>query len=78
MDQPKYSSLMAVLSGVPDPRKARGQQLQWNLIWGVIASAMLSQQRGAAAIADAVRSYAASLPETFQLIGGPLAVWYGR
>jgi len=38
----------------------------------------LVRSTGVTAIADAVRSYAASLPETFQLIGGPLAVWYGR
>ncbi len=51
MDQRQYSSLMAVLKDVADPRKARGKQLEWDFIWGVIASALLSQQRGAAAIA---------------------------
>ncbi len=51
MDQPQYSSLMRVLAGVPDPRKARGKQLEWRFILGVIASALASQQRGAAAIA---------------------------
>jgi predicted transposase YbfD/YdcC len=51
MDQPHYSSLMAVLTGLPDPRKARGKQFEWDFLWGVIATALLNQQRGAAAIA---------------------------
>jgi len=66
MDHPKYSSLMAVLNGVPDPRKARGKQLEWDLIWGVIASAMLSHQRGAAAIAHWATRQAATLLAAFR------------
>ncbi len=31
---------------------------------------------GVTNIADALRFYAASLPETFELLGGPLGVWY--
>lgn len=42
MDQLQYSSLMAILAAVPDPRKARGKQLEWAFIWGVIVTAMLS------------------------------------
>jgi predicted transposase YbfD/YdcC len=52
MDQPQYSSLLAALAQVPDPRHARGKQLEWLVILGVIASAMLSGQRGVAAIAQ--------------------------
>ena len=52
MDQPQYSSLLAALAHVPDPRCARGKQLEWTMILGVIASALLSGQRGAAAIAQ--------------------------
>ncbi len=52
MDQPEYSNLMAVLADVPDPRKARGKQLEWWFILGVIAAALLSQQQGGAAIAQ--------------------------
>lgn len=66
MDQPKYSSLMAVLTGVPDPRKARGKQLEWDVIWGVIASAMLSHQRGAAAIAHWATRHAQTLLTAFR------------
>jgi len=36
----------------------------------------LLRSTGVTNIADAVRSYAASLPETFQLLGGRLGVWY--
>ncbi len=66
MDQPKYSSLMAVLTGVPDPRKARGKQLEWDFLWGVIATAMLNQQRGAAAIAHWAARQAATLLAAFR------------
>lgn len=36
----------------------------------------LLRSTGETNIADAVRSYAASLPDTFKLLGGPLGVWY--
>lgn len=39
MDQPQYSSLLGLLANVPDPRKARGKQLEWTFIWGIIVSA---------------------------------------
>ena len=32
MDQPQYSSLMGLLAAVPDPRQARGKQLEWSFI----------------------------------------------
>src|SRR6476646_768228 len=65
MDQPKYSSLMALLTEVPDYRKARGKQLEWDFLWGVIATAMLSHQRGAAAIAHWASRQASSLIAAF-------------
>ena len=36
----------------------------------------LLRSTGVTNIADAVRSYAASLQETFEFLGGPLGVWY--
>jgi len=36
MDRPQYSSVMARLAAVPDPRQARGKQLEWDFIWGVM------------------------------------------
>jgi predicted transposase YbfD/YdcC len=65
MDQPKYSSLMALLTEVPDYRKARGKQLEWHFLWGVIATAMLSHQRGAAAIAHWASLQASTLLAAF-------------
>jgi predicted transposase YbfD/YdcC len=66
MDQPQYSSLMALLKGLADPRKARGKQLEWDFIWGIIASALLSNQRGAAAIAQWAQRHATPLLKAFR------------
>jgi predicted transposase YbfD/YdcC len=66
MDQPQYSSLMARLANVPDPRKARGRQLEWSFIWGVIVSALLSQHRSPAAMAQWARSHATTLVAAFR------------
>jgi predicted transposase YbfD/YdcC len=66
MNQDQYSSLLAALAAVPDPRQARGKRHDWSLILGVIASAVLSQQRSAAAIAHWVQSHTALLLTTFQ------------
>jgi predicted transposase YbfD/YdcC len=52
MNQPQYSNLIAALRAIPDPRNARGKQLEWLMILGVLASAMLSGQQGVAAIAQ--------------------------
>jgi predicted transposase YbfD/YdcC len=52
MDHPEYSKLVEALQHVPDPRHARGKQLEWTMILGVIACAILCQQRSAAAIAQ--------------------------
>jgi predicted transposase YbfD/YdcC len=52
MDHPQYSTLLDALRHVPDPRHARGKRHTWTFILGVIASALLSQQRSAAAIAQ--------------------------
>ena len=52
MDQAEYSSVMAAVAGIPDPRQARGKRLEWPFIWGVIVSGMLSQHRTPAAIAQ--------------------------
>lgn len=51
---------------MPDPRQARGKRLEWTFILGVIACAVLSQQRSAAAIAHWVHSHAPLLLTAFQ------------
>ncbi len=66
MDQDQYSNLMSALAAVPDPRYARGKRHAWPVLLGVIASAVLSQQRSAAAIADWVHSHTALLLAAFQ------------
>ena len=66
MDQPQYSSVMAVVAALPDPRKPRGRQLEWTFIWGVILTAMLSQQRTPAAIAHWARRQASALVAAFR------------
>lgn len=66
MDHAQYSSLLDALAAVPDPRQARGKRFEWSLILGVIASAVLSQQRSAAAIAHGVQSHAPLLLAAFQ------------
>ena len=44
MDPAQYSSLLVVVRRVPEPRKARGKQLEGTFILGVIATALLCQQ----------------------------------
>jgi predicted transposase YbfD/YdcC len=72
MDQPQYSSLLAALTQVPDPRRARGKQLEWPMILGVIATALLSGQRGVAAIAHWVQRQHRPLLAAFQPARGRL------
>lgn len=72
MDHPQSSSLIDVLTALPDPRKTRGKHLEWSFIWGIIATAMLSSQRGAAAIAHWSPRHAPSLLAAFQPAKGRL------
>lgn len=66
MDQPQYSKLVEALRHVPDPRHARGKQLEWTMILGAIASAILCQQRSVAAIAQWVHQHQQLLITAFQ------------
>lgn len=72
MDTAQYSSLLDALTAVPDPRRARGKRFEWPVVLGVIASAVLSQQRSAAAIAQWVHSHTALLLAAFQPHRGQL------
>ncbi len=58
MDQVQYSNLLAGVHAVPDPRQARGKQVEWTCLWGVIASALLSHHRTPTAIAQWARQQA--------------------
>lgn len=66
MDECEYSTVLAALQDVPDPRCARGKQLEWSFILGVIATALLSHQRGIAAIAQWATYHADTLVAAFQ------------
>jgi predicted transposase YbfD/YdcC len=66
MDQDQYSTLLDALRHVPDPRHARGKRHAWTFILGVIAAAVLSHQRSAAAIAQWAQEHADALPAAFQ------------
>jgi len=66
MDQRQYSKLVDGLRAVPDPRHARGKQLEWTFLWGVIVCAMLSNQRTPAAMAQWARQQAAVLLAAFR------------
>lgn len=66
MDHPQYSTVLDALAAIPDPRHARGKQLEWPFILGVIAAALLSQQRSAAAIAQWAHEHASSLVAAFR------------
>jgi predicted transposase YbfD/YdcC len=66
MDQPQYSKLVDALASVPDPRHDRGKQLEWGFLLGLIATALLCQQRSAAAIAHWARSHATPLLAAFR------------
>lgn len=61
MDEQKYSTLMAALTNVPDPRQARGKRHEWTLILTLIACAMVSGQLNGRAIAQWVREHAEEL-----------------
>ncbi len=66
MDHVQYSSLVEALAAVPDPRQARGKQLEWSFILGVIAGAMLSQQQSVTAMAQWAQRHAAARMPAFQ------------
>ena len=61
MDEPQYSTLMDALSGVPDPRKARGKQFSWILLLTLVSSALASGERSGHGIASWVAEHAAAL-----------------
>ncbi len=66
MDQPQYTKLMALVAALPDPRHARGKQLEWPFIWGVMLTAMLSQYRTPTAIAQWAKHHASALLAAFR------------
>lgn len=63
MDQEECSTLLEVLQGIPDPRKARGKRYSWLFLLTLVSAALASGQRSGHAIAHWVSLHAAELRE---------------
>jgi len=61
MNQKQYSTLMDVLSAIPDPRKARGKRHAWAILLTLLAAGLASGQQTAHAIAQWVKLHADQL-----------------
>jgi predicted transposase YbfD/YdcC len=61
MDEHEYTTLVAALAGVPDPRRRRGQRYPWPLLLELIAAALVSGQRHGRGIGQWVGEQAAAL-----------------
>ena len=66
MDHSQYSTLLAALCQVPDPRHKKGQRFSWPLLLSLILAAVASDQHGGHAIAHWVSLHAAELREHLQ------------
>jgi predicted transposase YbfD/YdcC len=63
MDEPEYTTLVAALADVPDPRQRRGRRYAWGLLLTLIGAALVSGQRHGRGIGQWVREHAAELGE---------------
>jgi predicted transposase YbfD/YdcC len=63
MDHEKYTTLMQVFQGIPDPRKARGKRYPWLYLLALIGAALASGQKTAHAIAHWVMLHGPELLE---------------
>ena len=63
MDRTQYSTLLAAVSHVPDPRHKKGQRFSWSFLLSVILAAVASDPRAAHAIAHWVSLHADELRE---------------
>lgn len=66
MDQTQYTNLLDGVHAIPDPRQARGKQLEWSFLWGVIGSALLCNHQTPAAIAQWAKQQAGVLLAAFR------------
>lgn len=55
MAEPQYSTLLAAVAAIPDPRKARGKRYPWALLLTILVAGLASNYQTARAIADWVR-----------------------
>lgn len=73
MDEGKYSTLVAALKAVPDPRDARGKRHAWWMLLTLIAGALASGQHNGRAIGQWVREHYTELVALLQPAHGQLA-----
>jgi predicted transposase YbfD/YdcC len=66
MDQEQYSSWLAYVKEVPDPRRARGKRYRWELVWAVICAGLASGQKTAWAIGCWAKHHAQELCRQLQ------------
>lgn len=66
MDHRQYSTLLAALCQVPDPRHKKGQRFSWPFLLSLILAAVASDQHDAHAIAHWVSLHATELREHLQ------------
>ncbi len=66
MDQDQYSSWLAYVKEVPDPRRARGKRYCWGLVWAVICAGLASGQKTAWAIGRWAKHHAQELCRQLQ------------
>jgi len=70
MDHEEYTTLVAALRSVPDPRKARGQRYPWELLLTLIAAALASGQPHGRAISQWVHEHADELGDVLAVAPG--------
>ena len=63
MDPEEYITLMDVLRGIPDPRKAQGKRYPWLFLLGLIGAALTSGQHAAHANAHWVHLHGTELQD---------------
>lgn len=66
MDAPQYSRLREALGGVADPRNAKGQRYEWEVLLTVVCMALASGAKSMRAIAQWVKEHAQELLEVLQ------------
>ncbi len=64
MDQPQYSTLLAALEAVPDPRQTRGQRHPWRHLLLIIAADLASNYQSARAMTQWAQLHASALRAT--------------
>lgn len=72
MDTCEYTTLVAALADVPDPRHKRGQRYTWELLLLLIGAALVSGQQHGRGIGQWVREHADALGALLDRPGQPL------